>query len=554
MLTNNIKYSFINNEKYKDTKKILKDTNKVEEYRVWYNGQINEILSFYKRNQDVRNYLDANLPDTYTAGSGMFTPSFLKLVPIGDSYNAGGYYQVNNFTVHHSPVANVISRVKAALIASTSPIVTIESDKVREQKMLQELCDMIFKENNFGTSFQKDIETCSYSGGVAYKPILDQEFSDIPLYQVYSKGSFLINTKYDKVVSIVFMDELVKDRKKYILYSEHGRGFVLYTLVEKSGSRVVPLSTLEETRDLQNLTYIDKTTGEPLDLLLGVYVENKPGFRSDYENVIDNFQAIDEIFSKYMDFLRKTTATRIVSESQLKTTIEGEVIIPPIYDANFLVRWNNSSAEANEVNELQALPDVQNPIMGYITAKNDNYEDISSSVGLSVKALASKDLSGANQSGDALAIRENVDFRTRENMVVIWSEALRKLFKLLLVLSTTEATESNMTVETLDDIDIQVEFYNPSTPTFEQEVEECARLLEAGLMDHYGVLERLWLDSGRKTEEEVKAMYQKIVNQEEKENQQMEQTKDDIMNGGEKPKDTEDPEEEPEDEEDEDNA
>lgn len=529
-MKNSYKFSYIENEKYTDIKHILKDTYKVDEYRVWWNGQINEILSFYKRNLDVRNLVDSLRPDEYGMLGGIFTPSFLKLVPSGSSYNAGGFTQVNNFTVYHNPVANVISRAKSNLITAKPPVFTVGNPKVRESKILKELIDEISFKNNHGTSFQHEVEIASYSGGIAYKPILDTEFSDIPLYQSYDKGSFFVHKKFDKPIAIVFIDEYKVSRKKYLLLSEHGIGYVSYVLVEKSSGSKVPMNTIKELADLKTQFYIDKETKEPVDMLMAVYVENKPGFRSDYENSLDDFQAIDETYSKMMDFIRKTVATRVVSESTLKRTIEGDAIIPSVYDSNFLVRWDNTAGTSQEINELQALPDISNPVQGYITVMNELHKSIARTVGLSFKTLIGEDLGGANASGEALAIRENIDFRTRENMVVTWNEALSKLYKLLLILTTVEIKGQNLQVDAFKDTDIYVEFYNPSSPTFEQEVEEVNKLIEYGMIDHLGGLYKLWVDTDRKSKEEVDEMYLKIQGKAKEEEDKLELEKEEILN------------------------
>jgi len=279
---------------------------------------------------------------------------------------------------------------------------------------------------------------------------------------------------------------------------------------------------------------------------MAVYIENKPGFRSDYENSIDDFQALDEAYSKMMDFIRKTVATRVVSESVLKHTDDALPIIPPVYDCNFLIRWDNKAGTSEEINELQALPDINNPVQGYISVMNELQKSIARTVGLSFKTITGEDLGGANASADALAIRENIDFRTRENMVVSWSEGLNKLYKLLLVLTTVEIKGNDVYVNSLEDIEISTEFYNPSTPTFEQEVEEVNKLIEYGLIDHLEGLTRLWVDTGRKSQQEVEEMYLKIQGKQTEEELKLEEIKQEILN--------EQPQEEIEEEEDEENV
>lgn len=527
-MKNRIKYSFIETNKYEDIKAILKDTYKVKEYKVWYDGNISELLAFYKQDKNNRNRIDSLKADEIYTNHNVFTPSFYKLAPSGYSNNIGGFYQMNNFTVYHNPVANVISRAKSDLIASTAPLLTASiTNKKRETERFQGLIEEIASENNYETAFQNEVELASFSGGVAYKPILDPEFSELPLYQTYHKGQFILNKKYDKTVSIVFMDYYEDKDNKYTLYSEHGKGFVKYLLVDKDNIQV-PLNKVSELEALRDLYFYDENN-KPLNLILGVYVENKPGFRSDYENSMDDFQALDENYSKMMDFLRKTTATRVVSESTLKQTETGEAIIPSVYDSNFLIKWDNTANNENSVNELQALPDVNNPIQGYINAMNQIYHQISTVSGLSTKTLSGADYRGANESGEALLVRENQDLKTRENMVVIYSTALKKLYKLLLILTTAEYKGENIYVNSLEDLEVTVEFYNPASPTFKQLAEEVSFLLDNGLIDNYGALERLWIDTGKKTEEEVKEMLSSIEGRLKTYEDFIDETKQDII-------------------------
>ena len=504
-----LKYSFIQNEGYKNKQKILKDTYKVKEYELWYKGNINELLAFYKQGMDHRNRREAMTgKDIYNTHES-FTPSFYKLVPTGNDNNIGGYNQLNNFTVYHNPVANVISRAKSDLIASTAPIITVSlPNQVRETERLQALIEEIAEANEYDVSLQQEVEYASFSGGITYKPILDPEFSELPLYQTYHKGQFFLNKKYDKTLSVVFIDEYETDENTYTLYSEHGRGYVNYVLVDKN-NEVVPLNTIPEISDLKPIQFKDKD-GNDIKDLMAVYVENKPGFRSDYENSIDDFMALDENYSKMMDFLRKTTATRVVSESVLKMTQDGHPIVPSVYDSNFLIKWDNTSGEVDPVNELQALPDVNNPIQGYARAMDQIYHQISTVSGLSVKTLSGQDMGGANESAEALIIRENQDLRTRENMIVVYNNALKKLYKLLLMLTDMEVIGDTVIVNPYNDLQINIEFYNPASPTFSQIAEEVSFLLDNGLIDNYGALERLWIDTGRKTKEEVEKMLQAI--------------------------------------------
>jgi hypothetical protein len=76
-----------------------------------------------------------------------------------------------------------------------------------------------------------------------------------------------------------------------------------------------------------------------------------------------------------------------------------------------------------------------------------------------------------------------------------------------MILNTQKINGNDIYVDTFDELEIFVEFYNPATPTFEQTVTEVRSLLDGGLIDLKTALYRLWVDTKLKSEEEVDAMY-----------------------------------------------
>lgn len=156
-----------------------------------------------------------------------------------------------------------------------------------------------------------------------------------------------------------------------------------------------------------------------------------------------------------------------------------------------------------------------NTVQGYILSLNEVRENIARTVKLSIKTIMGKDESGANASDKALAIRENIDSRTRATKIISWNETLVKLYKLIMILNTAEVKSNFVQVDTLDELSVAVEFYNPATPTFEQMIDEVQKLIDGGLIDQLGGLKRLWIDlAGAKDEAEVLAMFELIYGSE----------------------------------------
>lgn len=502
-MTNYNTYAFLGNYSY--LKNMNRQDNKQLQYKLWYDGDIDELVYFYKTTLDRH----------YTTYVNTYTPTFLKLVPSGDLIETSYGYKKNNFTIYHDPIATNISRAMSSLLFSQSPTPSLETRSKSRTKEYEETLDNIIEANSLNSMLLTAGEMESYSGAVGFKTIIDPDFSEYPIIQAYAKEDIIVHKKYDKLVSIVFKDEYMSDDDKvFTLLSEYGKGYIKYKLVNIE-DKEVELSTIDELKDLRDIEFKDQN-GKRLDIMLAVYKENKPGAVSDYKNCMDDFQASDEIYSNMMNFIRKTGVKRVVSQSTLKHDDKGIPIVPSEYDSDIIIKWDNKSTDGNEeINDVQTVTEIMNTIQGYILSLNEVRENIARTVKLSIKTIMGKDESGANASDKALSIRENIDSRTRATKIISWNETLVKLYKLIMILNTAEVKGSYVQVDTLDELNVAVEFYNPATPTFEQMIDEVQKLIDGGLIDQLGGLKRLWIDlAGAKDEDEVLEMFELIYGSE----------------------------------------
>lgn len=512
----------------------------LNEYKVWYNGGAESILKYYKRGEYLQDKQLNGLTD-----NTLFTKGFYALAPVGNTYNTVGGYQINSFSVLHRPLAKVISRTFAVLIAGQSPEVVITTTNKNRTKLLQERINDILDTNDFASKMQLACEYESYSGMVAFKPIISEDV-DEPLFQIYPKERFIINESFESILnSVVFIDYFKDDDKNlYTLLSEYGRGFIRYKLFDKN-NKEKPLSTIDELADLQDIFFYDKD-GKQFNKVLAVVQKNRGTGESDYKDQIDNFQAVDEAFSIMVNLIRKSQPKRIISESALVhgQDANGNPIyyMPDSYDSDVIVLWDNKrEGSQDEKNELQPAPNLQNPIAAYRDTIDSALLDIASSVGLSSKTLSGVEDAGANASAEALGLRSNVDYRTRDLKIQSWKKSLRDLVQLMLALDSLDGITLT---QTFDDIDIQINFYDPANfqvgkPSIQQKLETMKIAYDSGLIDLEGALQYVWSDS--MNEEEIEQLLLKLqtkpevkeeqqpINDDEEEQEEEQQPQEDIV-------------------------
>lgn len=458
----------------------------LQENRIWYKANKDTLLRFYKTTRRTN-----------------------QLYPIQDFYRLAP----GTIPIEHYPLADMITKTMVNLVFSEKPEISISTGNQRTDKKLNEIIEEIYEDNKLMGLLQKAAELESYSGAVAFKPILDTEFSEYPIIMAYPKEEIDVIRKYDRITAILFKDYYKKGNDKYVLYTECGMGYIDYKLykLDKNGKEsrnIVSLSELPETKHLKKVNFFTQD-GKPLKQIMAVYKENKTNATSDYSGIIDDFQALDEIYTNMVNYIRKSKVKVYMPENMCKKNSKGETIVPFDYDSDYTVLYDNNP-EGTKQEAKRDVIDIQNTVSGYITSFNEVLKHAVLNTGLSLSSIG-YDISGANSSGEALSIREKVSMRTRSEKIHRWDEALQQLTKLVVSLYHHRLSGESIIVENLFDTDVLVSFAEYESPTFDAVVESLVAAKDGGLIDLDTALHRLWGDEY--SEEEIAKMKFNIENQ-----------------------------------------
>lgn len=450
---------------------------KLAQNKIMYYGDTSEIIKFYKTNR-----------------------------PKNEVYPTNLFYRVEtgNIPLLHYPLGNIITKSMVNLIFSDNPRIEGKNKKITS------LIENIYKDNNISELLQKAVEYESYSGAVGFKPILDKEFSEYPILVIYPKEDIEIVKKYDRITEVIFKDYYEKKGKDYILFTICGKGYIDFKLYKDNGKgekEEAGLNELEETSNLKRLDFFN-SDGSRYNNIMAVYKENKAGAKSDYDNLIDDFAALDEVYSNMIDFIRKSRIKTYFPESLLNENAKtGEKYIKPSYDTDDII-LHDSNPEGTTQEVKRDIVEVNNSLNGYKDSFNNILLNALSTAGLS-PATIGLDISGANSSALALNIRERTSLRTKTEKQKRWEESLDKLTKLLLDLNSLRAVGSSVFLTPYNDI-IKVTFAEYETPSFDEQVRSLGEALNNNLISLSEALKILYPG---KTEEELEIMKMEIENQ-----------------------------------------
>ena len=113
----------------------------------------------------------------------------------------------------------------------------------------------IFKENNIKEILTTSIANESWGGDIAWKIVIDTDFSKLPIIQTYDIRNYEVITKYGREQAIIFKEWHEHEKSKYELheiYSQNENGdaeieYILYKVVVNK-KEIASLNSIPQTK------------------------------------------------------------------------------------------------------------------------------------------------------------------------------------------------------------------------------------------------------------------------------------------------------------------
>ncbi|MFR0040546.1 MAG: capsid protein [Lachnospira sp.] len=341
--------------------------------------------------------------------------------------------------------------------------------------------DKIAEENDFIELVKQAITETLYIGDGAFKISFDTNLSKYPILEFYSGDKTEIIRDRGRVKEIVFKTVYNVQRQEYVLLEHYGIGYIHYELTR--GSREYDLSVIPELAHLSDVTWNDKFI-MAVPLLFYKSAKYKGRGKSIFDAKIDNFDALDEAWSQWMDALRRNRTKEYIPENMLpRNPLDGKVLKPNAFD-NAYIQTDGSMAEGtvNKIELVQGNIPHESYLATYITALDLCLQGIMSpsTLGIDVKKL---------DNAEAQREKEKATLYSRNNIV----EQLQKVLPKLVTATFNAIDTLNKTA--IKDIDIDVTFGEYANPSFESQVETVSKAKQGGIMSIEASVDELYGDT-----------------------------------------------------------
>lgn len=431
--------------------------------RIWYRGDPSELDQFFKQ----------------TATDDVGKSRFWAAVPSADS-------SIRKF--HSGLPGEIVDKLADIVIADLDSIELAEQD----------LWDEIALDNKFSDEVLAGaIKDTLIDGDGAFKLSVDTEITEYPIIEFYSGSDVDYRYKRGRLQEIIFYAYYTYEKETYRLEEIYGKGYIDYRLYDKN-DKEVPLSKVPEISHLSKITF----TGEfimavPMKFFKSPKFENRGN--SIFERKSDNFDALDEVISQWIDAIRAGRVKNYIPEDLVPKHPEtGLAMRPNPFDNQFIKIGTSMKEDAKDkIDQIQADINYTAFVESYASTLDMCLQGIisPSTLGIDLKKT---------DNAEAQREKEKTTLYTRGKIIDVLVEVIP------LLVDTTLKVYDNMKKRSPGEYEVTVNFGEYASPDFGSVAEIVGQAKSLGIMSLEQAIEELYGDTW--TDEE-KALEVKRIRQ-----------------------------------------
>lgn len=385
----------------------------------------------------------------------------------------------------HTGLAKIVIDMLGAIVLNDFNGVEISTEG--SQRSVDEWA-AIAKQNDFEDRLEECISDICIVGDGAFKISYDAEISDKVIIEWYPAERVRFIRRRGHIRGVKFYTDYFHRGRKYQLVEIYQYGSITYKLLNDNDNEV-PLDTLEQTAWAkgQDLTF-DKSVMFAVPVILGRHSQYKGRGVSLIDDKDDAGDALDEVFSQWMDALRAGRTKQMFPERLVpRDPNTGMYISPNPFDNRFIVVGDDSMTEGKSNSVQTDTPNIPSDsyLAAYVTALDLYLQGLisPSTIGIDVKKL---------DNAEAQREKEKTTLYTRQRLVGLLSKVLPKL--VITALNAQEMIVCGGTPMTRPP-DVKAKFGEYANPSFESQVETVSKARSGGVMSIRTAVDEMYGDS-----------------------------------------------------------
>lgn len=419
--------------------------------RIWYRGDPSELDQFFKQ---------AAIDDVGKS-------RFWAAVPSADS-------SIRKF--HSGLPGEIVDKLVDIVVADLDSI-SLENEEN------QKLWDEIAKDNKFSDKLLgESIKDTLIDGDGLFKLSVDTEITEYPIIEFYSGSDVDYRYKRGRLQEVIFYAYYTHEKETYRLDEIYGKGYIDYKLYDKN-DKEVPLSKVPEISHLSKITFTgDFIMVVPMKFFKSPKFENRGN--SIFERKSDNFDALDEVISQWIDAIRAGRVKNYIPEDLVPKHPEtGHAMRPNPFDNQFIKIGSSMKEDSkDQIDQIQADINYAAFVESYANTLDMCLQGIvsPSTLGIDLKKT---------DNAEAQREKEKTTLYTRGKIIDVLTEVIP------LLVDTTLKVYDNMKYKNPKDYEATVTFGEYASPDFGSVAEVVGKAKSLGIMSLEQAIEELYGDT-----------------------------------------------------------
>ena len=380
-------------------------------------------------------------------------------------------------------IRKIHTGLPAIIVDMLTNIIMTNMDDIKVPDKRKDDWKNIRTENNFKDLLDTAVSECLYLGDGAFKISFDDAISKSPIIEWYPADEIEVVTKRGRLKEVVFYTVYVHERREYVLHETYGFGYVKYELRRRDSDRKVELSTVPELADLTDIGFHDAVC-LAVPFRIFKHPRKKGRGKSIYDGKTDDFDAVDEAWSQWMQALRDGRSTKYIPDRLLpRNPNTGEVLRSNPFDNSYIVTDSNGLEDIPEkIEVMQPVIPHDSYCATYVTALDLALQGIisPSTIGNDEKKLDNAE-SQREKEKTTLYTRGKIIDALQDTIPLVINTA----FKFLDILHNVAVEET----------EVALDFGEYANPSFESQVETIGSAKTKGIVSNEALVDELYGDT-----------------------------------------------------------
>lgn len=367
------------------------------------------------------------------------------------------------------------------IVDSFVNIIMTEYNNITIDPKYEDTWKSIDKENKLKELIGKIVKDCLVVGDGAVKLSYDPQISEYPIIEWVSGERVDFTYERGRFREAVFKSYHKVGMKRLELREVYGFGYVEYHLYD--GKREVPVTMLENVADLVNTVFDESfCLAVPMRIFESDKYENRG--RSIFDNKTEDFDALDESWSQWMQALREGRPTKYIPEGLLPRNPEDGTLLRANAFDNQYIETDAAIGEGQQQKIDLEQPDIPHDsyLTTYITALDLCLQGLisPSTLGIDVKKL---------DNAEAQREKEKTTLYTRGKIIDMLQEKIPEVVNMVFKMMAT------LQENPLEEIEASLEFGEYANPSFESQIETLGKGKTDGIMSNEAIVDELYGDT-----------------------------------------------------------